>query len=711
MIPAKKKQQQQKPIAETTTAPEKIVVAVKAGKAISKAALKWALSHVVRPGDCVTFLAVISDERSGRRLWRFPKVRGACKSSGGFGVSSDRLIQISEACAQMVLELNVQIEVKMRIKVVTSMPDGAVVAEAKSKAANWVVLDKKLKQEQKQCMEELHCNIVEMKGSQAKVLRLNLACYEACKTPFLSDIASPPSSSDEMLRDQSIKYSTPVSSPEQLSFCSRLSGTKSLLTTNDTADSLFLVYKNNPLFEDTGERMCSPTDRGIESNETLNCSTIPGHKKSALWSPLKHDDYKKTATGGGKSPKTKSLTSKTLLEKFVQHDQDVKAQKLGGNNRQAEHSITCMKNDFSLRRHTSMPPPLCSLCQHKAPVFGKPPKQFSYEEIKEATNRFSDTNFLAEGGFGMVYRGVLRNGQVVAVKRLKFYGPRGDADFCREVRLLSCAQHRNVVLLIGYCIDAKKRVLVYEYICNASLDCHLHVNKGTVLDWNARFKIAIGAARGLRYLHEDCRVGCIVHRDFRPSNILLTHDFEPLVADFGLASLYSEWDMRNEEQLIGTTGYLAPEYFSTGCITNKVDVYAFGIVLLELITGQRIKDLYYKDEYSLSDWFHLVNASESSPKSYANHPILDRLLISESCPDFPRQLKAMGCAASMCLHQDPDCRPSMSKVLRMLEGGDSAIALRLDLNGTGNRSGHMCGLSSRTQPETRTLKHSRTLSH
>jgi interleukin-1 receptor-associated kinase 1 len=114
------------------------------------------------------------------------------------------------------------------------------------------------------------------------------------------------------------------------------------------------------------------------------------------------------------------------------------------------------------------------LCQHKAPTFGKPPRQFSYEELEEATEGFSDMNFLAEGGFSHDYRGLLRDGQVVAVKLLKYGGSQADADFCREVRVLSCAQHRNVVLLIGFCIDGKKRVLVYEYICNRSLDFHLH---------------------------------------------------------------------------------------------------------------------------------------------------------------------------------------------------------------------------------------------
>ncbi|KAB2619683.1 inactive protein kinase [Pyrus ussuriensis x Pyrus communis] len=198
-----------------------------------------------------------------------------------------------------------------------------------------------------------------------------------------------------------------------------------------------------------------------------------------------------------------------------------------------------IRDAVSLGKTSSTLPPLCSLCQHKTPVFGNPPKQFSYKELEDATDAFSDINLLEEGGFGVVHRGVLRDGQVVAVKQLKF--------------VLSCAQQGNVVLLIGYCIEGNARVLLYEYIRYNSLDFRLHgvhfcyfmllisnistalfnlvdlTFSLTLLDCESRLKIAIGATRGLRYLHEDCRVGCIVHRDLRPNNILLTHDFEPLV--------------------------------------------------------------------------------------------------------------------------------------------------------------------------------------
>ncbi|MBA0868932.1 hypothetical protein Goshw_020688 [Gossypium schwendimanii] len=696
----------------TTSRLEKVVVAVKAERVISKTALAWALTHVVRPGDCVTLLAIFPSEKKGKRFWNFPILTGDCGSNMKEELP-EKICQISESCSQMVLQFHNQIEVTVRIKVVSCTTGSSVVAEANNNGANWVILDKKLKQELKHCMDELHCNIVVMKGSQAKVLRLNLQCANEPRTPYYSAASSPVMDVGDHVGHR-MKHSTPVTSPEEPSTSYSRTSQERLLPSSDSATSLFLVYQENPLFVDdkneldnqltvldsVGEKLIN-----LSANST---SSVKNNDKSIFWIPQNHNDEKPRKTRSGRNIVIPP-SSKTLLDKFAQYDQDAKEGRLVNTDYMVNSDI---RDAVALGRASSVPPPLCSFCQHKAPVFGKPPRRFSYEELEEATDGFAEVNFLAEGGFGVVYRGILRDGQVVAVKLLKFVGCQADIDFCREVQVLSCAQHRNVVLLIGFCIDGNKRVLVYEYICNGSLDFHLHGSNRASLDWQSRLRIAIGAARGLRYLHEDCRVGCIVHRDMRPKNILLTHDFEPQVTDFGLARWHSDqWTVGNEERAVGTSGYLAPEYSDGRRITQKVDVYAFGVVLLELLTGQRITDLqYYKGRNFLSDWFHPLAALDSNQIMTNIYQLLDPCLASGKVRDYTHQLQAMARAAFLCLSHDPESRPPMSKILRILEGGDTNVPLSLDLNSIGNRSGHLRGLKTQTQPES-TRRHSRKLSH
>ncbi|KAI5353948.1 hypothetical protein L3X38_006842 [Prunus dulcis] len=704
---------------------DKVIVAVKAEKVISKTALAWALTHVVHPDDCVTLLAVFSAVKTGNKFWNFPRFTGDCGSSSREDLP-DRICQISESCSQMVLQFHSQIQVTVRIKVVLSTPGGAVAAEARCNGANWVVLDKKLKQERKHCMEELGCNIVVMNGSQPKVLRLNLACQDELQTPFFSAASSSGTHVGKLQGLSRMKHSTPVSSPEEPSTSYTRTTGEGSSSSYDTVTSLFLVYEQNPLFEgpQRGNHRRNYSEDPYEELETIGERLITLSKprpssvvttQSVFWIPQNHTvDHGNPPTpqNCNNAHKVRSPTFQALFDEYAQFDQDTRKDKHGPKDTHHKSYLinSSIRDAVSLGRTSSVPPPLCSLCQHKTPVFGKPPKQFSYKELEEATDAFSDINFLAEGGFGVVHRGVLRDGQIVAVKQLKFGGSQADADFCREVRVLSCAQHRNVVLLIGYCIEGKARVLVYEYICNSSLDFHLHVNR-TSLDCESRLKIATGAARGLRYLHEDCRVGCIVHRDLRPNNILLTHDFEPLVADFGLARLYSEWEMSSEDRVIGTSGYLAPEYVDGGQITHKVDVYAFGVVLLELMTGRRISELQYvKGHHILEEWFHPLATLEPNHIFSNSYQLLDPNLASPENLDLPYQLQTMARAASLCLRRDPESRPPMSKVLRVLEGGDPVVPLGLDLNPVGSRSGHLNGLRSQRQPEARG-SHSRTLSH
>ncbi|THU46463.1 hypothetical protein C4D60_Mb09t05220 [Musa balbisiana] len=329
------------------------------------------------------------------------------------------------------------------------------------------------------------------------------------------------------------------------------------------------------------------------------------------------------------------------------------------------------------------PPPLCSICQHKAPVFGKPPRWFSYSELELATGGFSQANFLAEGGFGSVHRGVLPDGQAIAVKQHKLASSQGDQEFCSEVEVLSCAQHRNVVMLIGFCVEDRRRLLVYEYICNGSLDTHLYGRNREPLEWSARQKIAVGAARGLRYLHEECRVGCIVHRDMRPNNILITHDFEPLVGDFGLARWQPDGDLGVETRVIGTFGYLAPEYAQSGQITEKADVYSFGVVLLELVTGRKAVDINrQKGQQCLTEWARPLLEEDAIVE------LIDPCL--GNCYS-EHEVSCMLHAASLCIRRDPHSRPRMSQVLRILDGDvvmDSGY-ISTPAYANGNRSGWM----------------------
>ncbi|XP_021754502.1 inactive protein kinase SELMODRAFT_444075-like [Chenopodium quinoa] len=653
---------------------EKVLVAVKASKEIPKAALVWALSHVVQPGDCVTLIVVVPPPSSGRRLWVFPRFAGDCASGQKklfAGTSSEQKIELTDSCSQMILQLHDVYDPNKKnvnIKIVSASPPGAVAAEAKKVQANWVVLDKHLKQEEKRCMDELHCNIVVMKRSQAKVLRLNLV-----GSPSTELLLSGPSG--DQLDEVRGPVVTPSSSPEL--FTATEAGTSSVsssdLGTSPFAPSIMSekLKKGDMVLIKESRNLLSDSDS--EDEDSSPCSTSSGVRP---WM----GEYIISHLRSSQKPEKRS--SMKSSQKYSEIDRDS-----GIGSRRYKHDLDYSGNvreAMSLSRSAPLgPPPLCSICQHKAPVFGKPPRWFSYAELELATSRFSQSNFLAEGGYGSVHRGILPDGQAIAVKQHKLASSQGDVEFCSEVEVLSCAQHRNVVMLIGYCIEDKRRLLVYEYICNGSLDAHLYGRSQPPLEWFARQKIAVGAARGLRYLHEECRVGCIVHRDMRPNNILLTHDYEPLVGDFGLARWQPDGDTGVETRVIGTFGYLAPEYAQSGQITEKADVYSFGVVLVELLTGRKAVDLTRpKGQQCLTEWARPL-LEESAIEDLIDPRLGNRYL-------EPEVLCLMH-AASLCIRQDPHSRPRMSQVLRVLEGDmfmDSS-ALSTPRHDVGNRSGRM----------------------
>ncbi|XP_028778050.1 proline-rich receptor-like protein kinase PERK8 [Neltuma alba] len=287
---------------------------------------------------------------------------------------------------------------------------------------------------------------------------------------------------------------------------------------------------------------------------------------------------------------------------------------------------------------------------------------FMYEELVQATNGFSAQNLLGEGGFGCVFKGLLPDGREIAVKQLKVGGGQGEREFQAEVEIISRVHHRHLVSLVGYCISQHQRLLVYDYLPNDTLHYHLHGEDRPVLDWVTRVKIAAGSARGIAYLHEDCHPR-IIHRDIKSSNILLDNNFEARVSDFGLAKLALDSYTHVTTRVMGTFGYMAPEYATSGKLTEKSDVYSYGVVLLELITGRKPVDASQPvGDESLVEWAR---------------PLLNEVLDNE---DFdmlvdPRleknynknEMFRMIEAAAACVRHSAAKRPRMSQVVRALD--------------------------------------------
>lgn len=287
---------------------------------------------------------------------------------------------------------------------------------------------------------------------------------------------------------------------------------------------------------------------------------------------------------------------------------------------------------------------------------------FTYEALVEATNEFSEENLLGEGGFGSVYKGYLPDGQEVAVKQLKIGGGQGEREFKAEVEIISRIHHRHLVSLAGYCISENRRLLVYEYVSNNTLHFHLHGADRPVMNWETRVKVAAGAARGIAYLHEDC-LPRIIHRDIKSANILLDKNFEARVSDFGLAKLAADANSHVTTRVMGTFGYMAPEYASSGKLTEKSDVFSFGVVLLELITGRKPVDTSQPlGEESLVEWARpqLSHALATEQFEDLVDPRLEKKYVDS---EMFRMIEA----AAACVRHSAAKRPSMGQVVRAFE--------------------------------------------
>ncbi|KAH9779348.1 putative leucine-rich repeat receptor-like serine/threonine-protein kinase [Citrus sinensis] len=287
---------------------------------------------------------------------------------------------------------------------------------------------------------------------------------------------------------------------------------------------------------------------------------------------------------------------------------------------------------------------------------------FTLKQIKAATNNFAPDNKIGEGGFGPVYKGLLADGTVIAVKQLSSKSKQGNREFINEIGMISALQHPNLVKLYGCCMEGNQLSLIYEYLENNSLARAMFgpEEHRLKLDWPTRRRICLGIARGLAYLHGESRIK-IVHRDIKATNVLLDKDLNPKISDFGLAKLDEEDDTHISTRVAGTIGYMAPEYATRGHLTEKADVYSFGIVALEIVSGRsNVFSRTKEDKIYLLDWALVL-------KEQGN---LMELVDTDLGSNFDKeQLMVMINVALLCASASPTNRPSMSSVLSMLECG------------------------------------------
>ncbi|XP_057541555.1 cysteine-rich receptor-like protein kinase 15 isoform X2 [Amaranthus tricolor] len=313
--------------------------------------------------------------------------------------------------------------------------------------------------------------------------------------------------------------------------------------------------------------------------------------------------------------------------------------------------LLCKKRPVITRMHSG---------RNHALNFGNESLQFEFTTLQYATNNFSDFLKIGEGGFGVVYKGTLPNGQHIAVKRLSKDTPQGAEQFKNEVVFVAKLQHKNLVRLLGFCLTPDEKLLVYEFVTNKSLDLFLF-EKGTqgTLDWSARYKIIQGVARGMFYLHEDSRLK-IIHRDLKASNILLDTDMNPKISDFGLAKNFAVNQKQDQtSRLAGTLGYMAPEYVEYGEISTKSDVYSFGVLVIEIITGKKIthRQSLVAENLLTYVWRHWCEGTPlevidtSLGTSYSDIEVLQCLHIG-----------------LLCVQGDTEGRPTMLSIVSYLNG-------------------------------------------
>ncbi|XP_073151563.1 cysteine-rich receptor-like protein kinase 43 [Henckelia pumila] len=285
-------------------------------------------------------------------------------------------------------------------------------------------------------------------------------------------------------------------------------------------------------------------------------------------------------------------------------------------------------------------------------------KLFSFETLVSATKNFNPSQKLGEGAFGPVFKGKLADGKEVAVKKLSHSSTQGKKEFKIEAKLLARVQHRYVVNLLGYCVHGEENLLVYEYVANESLDKHIFSSdRRKAFNWKRRLDVIIGMAKGLFYLHEQAHFR-IIHRDIKAGNILLDDKWAPKISDFGMAHLFPEDQTHINTRVAGTSGYMAPEYLMHGTLSIKADVFSFGVVVLELISGEKNSPFTRDpDSKNLLEWAYKLYKNQEALK------IMDPALASSADPEQIGMCIHMGL---LCVQSDPQLRPDMGRVVLIL---------------------------------------------
>ncbi|KAM7478411.1 hypothetical protein LguiA_026624 [Lonicera macranthoides] len=285
---------------------------------------------------------------------------------------------------------------------------------------------------------------------------------------------------------------------------------------------------------------------------------------------------------------------------------------------------------------------------------------FNFNTLKKATKNFHHSNLLGRGGFGPVYLGKLEDNRLVAVKKLSLdKSQQGEREFLSEVRMITSIQHKNLVRLLGCCSDGAQRLLVYEFMQNKSLDAIIYGKTDTYLNWNTRLQIILGIGKGLQYLHEDSHLR-IVHRDIKASNILLDQKFYPRIGDFGLARFFPEDQAYLSTTFAGTLGYTAPEYAIRGELSEKADIYSFGVLVLEIMSCRKNTDLSLTSE--------MQYLPEYAWKLYEKSCLLDLVdpRVRKEAEFSEREALQAIHVALLCLQPLANLRPAMSEIVAML---------------------------------------------